>query len=31
MGALTLASEVGDWRRFPTASAFMGFTGELVK
>jgi transposase len=27
MGALTLASEVGDWRRFPTASAFMGFTG----
>jgi len=27
LGALTIASEVGDWRRFPTASAFMGFTG----
>jgi transposase len=27
VGALTLASEVGDWRRFPTARAFMGFTG----
>lgn len=27
IGALTLASEVCDWRRFPTASAFMGFTG----
>jgi transposase len=27
MGALTLASEVGDWRRFPTAGAFMGFCG----
>jgi len=25
--ALTLASEVIDWRRFPTARAFMGFTG----
>jgi transposase len=27
LGALTIASEVGDWRRFPTAAAFMGFTG----
>jgi transposase len=27
MGALTLASEVCDWRRFPTAAAFMGFCG----
>jgi transposase len=27
MGALTIASEVGDWRRFPAAGAFMGFTG----
>jgi transposase len=27
LGALTIASEVGDWRRFSTASAFMGFTG----
>ena len=27
LGALTLASEVGDWRRFGRASAFMGFTG----
>ena len=27
LGALTIASEVGDWRRFPTARAFMGFTG----
>jgi transposase len=27
LGALTIASEVGDWRRFPTAGAFMGFTG----
>lgn len=26
-GALTLASEVCDWRRFPTASTFMGFCG----
>lgn len=26
-GALTIASEVGDWRRFPTARTFMGFTG----
>ena len=26
-GALTLASEVCDWRRFPTAARFMGFTG----
>jgi transposase len=24
LGALTLAAEVGDWRRFPRASAFMG-------
>ncbi|MDH5290381.1 MAG: transposase [Acidimicrobiia bacterium] len=27
MGALTLACEVGDWRRFPTAGMFMAFTG----
>lgn len=27
LGALTLASEVCDWRRFPTASKFMGFCG----
>lgn len=27
MGALTLAAEVCDWRRFPTAGMFMGFTG----
>lgn len=27
MGALTLASEVCDWRRFPVAGAFMGFCG----
>jgi transposase len=27
LGALTLAAEVGDWRRFPRASAFMGFCG----
>ena len=27
LGALTLASEVCDWRRFPTASTFMGFCG----
>ena len=27
LGALTLASEVGDWRRFATARTFMGFTG----
>jgi transposase len=27
LGGLTLASEVGDWRRFPTASMFMGFCG----
>jgi transposase len=27
LGALTIASEVGDWRRFPAAAAFMGFTG----
>jgi transposase len=27
LGALTLASEVGDWRRFASAPAFMGFTG----
>lgn len=27
LGALTLASEVGDWRRFPRARTFMGFTG----
>ena len=27
LGALTLASEVCDWRRFATAGAFMGFCG----
>lgn len=27
LGGLVLASEVGDWRRFPTAGMFMGFTG----
>jgi transposase len=27
LGGLTLASEVSDWRRFPTAGMFMGFTG----
>jgi len=27
LAALTIASEVGDWRRFPTARTFMGFTG----
>ena len=27
LGALTLASEVGDWRRFPRAAAFSGFCG----
>jgi transposase len=27
LGALTLASEVCDWRRFPTAGAFMGLCG----
>jgi len=27
LGGLTLASEVFDWRRFPTAGLFMGFTG----
>ncbi len=27
VGALTVASEVGDWRRFPAARTFMGFTG----
>jgi transposase len=27
LGGLTLASEVGDWRRFPTAGMFMAFTG----
>jgi transposase len=27
MAGLTIASEVGDWRRFPTAHTFMGFTG----
>jgi len=26
-GALTLATEVCDWRRFPTAAMFMGFCG----
>lgn len=27
LGGLSLASEVGDWRRFPTAAMFMAFTG----
>lgn len=27
LGGLTLVSEVGDWRRFPGAPMFMGFTG----
>ncbi len=27
LGGLSLATEVGDWRRFPTAGMFMGFTG----
>jgi len=27
IGAMTLVSEVCDWRRFPTASRFMGFVG----
>ena len=27
MGALCLGAEVFDWRRFPTARTFMGFTG----
>jgi transposase len=27
LGALTLASEVGDWRRFPRAAVFAGFCG----
>ena len=27
LGALTLATEVCDWRRFPSAGAFMGFCG----
>jgi transposase len=27
LGALTLAAEVCDWRRFPTAGTFMAFTG----
>jgi transposase len=27
VAGLTIASEVGDWRRFPTARTFMGFTG----
>ena len=27
LGALTIASEVCDWRRFPTAGAFMSFCG----
>jgi transposase len=27
LGALTLAAEVADWRRFASANAFMGFAG----
>jgi transposase len=27
LGALTIASEVGDWRRFSTAGAVMSFAG----
>jgi transposase len=30
LGALTIASEVGDWRRFGRAQAFMGFTGLVL-
>lgn len=29
MGAITLAVDVNDWRRFPTASGFMAFTGVV--
>jgi len=29
LGGLTLATEVCDWRRFPTAEMFMGFTGLI--
>ena len=29
LGALTLAVEVCDWRRFPSAGAFMAFTGLI--
>jgi transposase len=27
LGAVTIASEVGDWRRFPRAASFMGYAG----
>jgi transposase len=30
VGALTVAGEVGDWRRLPTAGTFMGFTGLVA-
>jgi transposase len=30
LAGLTIASEVGDWRRFPTARKFMGFTGLVA-
>jgi transposase len=30
LGALTIASEVGDWRCFASARAFMGFTGLVA-
>jgi transposase len=30
LAALTIASEVGDWRRFATARTFMGFTGLVA-
>jgi len=29
IGALTLVSEVCDWRRFAKASSFMGFVGDF--
>jgi transposase len=29
LGALTIAAEVCDWRRFPSAGAFMAFTGLI--
>ena len=29
LGGLTLAAEVVDWRRFPSARAFMGYTGLI--
>ena len=31
LGALSLAAEVGDWRRFAHAGAFMAFTGLVPR